>query len=57
MSATKTPVEPKSRILIADDNPPNVELFEAFLAGVDCEIAIAGDGHGNSRRSPRSSPT
>lgn len=35
---------PKSRILIADDNPVNVELLEAFLAGLDCEIAIAVDG-------------
>jgi two-component system alkaline phosphatase synthesis response regulator PhoP len=34
----------KSRILIADDNGPNVELLEAFLADVDCEIAIAVDG-------------
>lgn len=35
---------PKSRILIADDNAVNVELLEAFLAGLDCEIAIAVDG-------------
>ena len=34
----------KSRILIADDNAPNVELLEAFLADVDCEIAVAVDG-------------
>ena len=34
----------KSRILIADDNQPNVELLEAFLADVDCEIAVAADG-------------
>ncbi len=34
----------KSRILIADDNPQNVELLEAFLVDVDCEIAIAVDG-------------
>lgn len=34
----------KSRILIADDNVPNVELLEAYLADVDCEIAIAHDG-------------
>jgi two-component system, OmpR family, alkaline phosphatase synthesis response regulator PhoP len=37
-----TPI--KSRILIADDNQPNVELLEAFLGDVDCEIAIAVDG-------------
>ena len=34
----------KSKILIADDNAPNVELLEAYLSGVDCEIAIAVDG-------------
>ena len=34
----------KSRILIADDNATNVELLEAYLAGVDCELAIAVDG-------------
>ncbi len=33
-----------SRILIADDNVPNVELLEAYLTDVDCEIAIAHDG-------------
>src|SRR5271165_6933147 len=36
---------PTSKILIADDNQPNVELLEAYLAEVDCEIAVAGDGH------------
>jgi CheY-like chemotaxis protein len=35
---------PKSRILIADDNVPNVELLEAYLADMDCEIAVATDG-------------
>ena len=34
----------KSRILIADDNGPNVELLEAYLSGLDCEIGIAIDG-------------
>ena len=34
----------KSRILIADDNGPNVELLEAYLADVECEIAVAVDG-------------
>jgi len=32
------------RILIADDNQANVELLEAFLADLDCEIAVAVDG-------------
>jgi len=35
---------PKSRILIADDNLPNVELLEAYLDGVDCETAVAVAG-------------
>ncbi len=35
---------PKSRILIADDNLPNVELLEAYLTDMDCEIATAADG-------------
>jgi CheY-like chemotaxis protein len=34
----------KSRILIADDNPTNVELLEVYLAGVPCETAVAVDG-------------
>jgi two-component system, OmpR family, alkaline phosphatase synthesis response regulator PhoP len=41
----KKPATPRrSRILIADDNQPNVELLEAFLAEVDCDIAVAADG-------------
>lgn len=36
--------EAKSKILIADDNQPNVELLEAYLVNLDCEIAIAADG-------------
>ena len=34
----------KSRVLIADDNEANVELLEAFLSKLDCEIAVAVDG-------------
>jgi CheY-like chemotaxis protein len=34
----------QSRILIADDNPTNVELLEVYLSGVDCEVAVAVDG-------------
>jgi len=36
----------ESRILIADDNAPNVELLEAYLSGCGCdyEIAVAVDG-------------
>ena len=40
----------KSRILIADDNGPNVELLEAFLSGLDCEIAVAVDGQDTLRQ-------
>lgn len=35
---------PKSKILIADDNVPNVELLEAYLDGINCEMAVAVDG-------------
>jgi CheY-like chemotaxis protein len=35
---------PANKILIADDNLPNVELLEAYLGEVDCEIAVASDG-------------
>jgi len=34
----------RSRVLIADDNEPNRELLEVYLADVDCEIATAVDG-------------
>jgi two-component system alkaline phosphatase synthesis response regulator PhoP len=34
----------KTRILIADDNQPNRELLEAYLADIDCEIEHAADG-------------
>jgi CheY-like chemotaxis protein len=31
-------------VLIADDNEPNRELLEVYLADLDCEIATAVDG-------------
>ena len=34
----------KPRILIADDNEPNVELLEAYLNGLEVETAVAVDG-------------
>jgi CheY-like chemotaxis protein len=34
-----------NKILIADDNAPNVELLEAYLGEIECEIAVAVDGH------------
>lgn len=33
-----------NKILIADDNQANCELLEAYLAEVDCEVALAADG-------------
>jgi DNA-binding response OmpR family regulator len=32
------------KILIADDNPQNVELLEAYLSNFECEIRTAHDG-------------
>lgn len=34
----------QNRILIADDNPANSELLEAYLESIDCELAFAVDG-------------
>ena len=34
----------RGRILIADDNPVNQELLEAYLAGEDYDIDFAADG-------------
>ncbi len=34
----------ENKILIADDNEANVELLEAYLTGVDCDIEVAVDG-------------
>lgn len=34
----------ENRILIADDNPANCELLEAYLASLDCDSRIAIDG-------------
>lgn len=46
----------KSKILIADDNPTNVELLEAYLSDIDCEIAIAVDGRDTLDRVARFRP-
>jgi two-component system, OmpR family, alkaline phosphatase synthesis response regulator PhoP len=37
------------KILIADDNVQNVELLEAYLSGIDCEIRTAIDGEDTLR--------
>src|SRR5207244_11406828 len=34
----------KNRILIADDNQPNRELLEVYLADIECDIEHAADG-------------
>lgn len=39
-----TDAEKPPRILIADDNQQNVELMEAYLSSLDCEIATSYDG-------------
>jgi len=41
---TSTDTNRRSRVLIADDNEPNRELLEVYLAEIDCEIATAVDG-------------
>jgi CheY-like chemotaxis protein len=44
-SKSRTPSPPtRSRVLIADDNEPNRELLEVYLADIDCDIATAVDG-------------
>ncbi len=42
---------PKHRVLIADDNEPNVELLEAYLGGLEVEIEIAIDGQDTLEKS------
>ena len=45
MTKPQTPsTSQKSRVLIADDNEPNRELLEVYLAALDCEIQTAVDG-------------
>jgi CheY-like chemotaxis protein len=44
MPVPENPSPVKSRVLIADDNPTNVELLEVYLSDVDCTIAVAVDG-------------
>ena len=46
----------KSKILIADDNQPNVELLEAYLAETDCDISVAADGRETLDRVAESQP-
>jgi two-component system, OmpR family, alkaline phosphatase synthesis response regulator PhoP len=50
------PDEPVWKILIADDNPQNVELVEAFLSGISCTTAIAVDGEDTLRKTAEFRP-
>jgi CheY-like chemotaxis protein len=47
---------PKSRILIADDNPQNVELLEVYLGQEDYEVATAVDGRDTLEKIARFRP-
>jgi two-component system, OmpR family, alkaline phosphatase synthesis response regulator PhoP len=38
------------KILIADDNPQNVELLEAYLAEIECQTETAVDGEDALRK-------
>jgi two-component system alkaline phosphatase synthesis response regulator PhoP len=44
------------KILIADDNLQNVELLEAYLSEVDCEIQTASDGEETLRAIAEDAP-
>ena len=46
MEASKGP----PKILIADDNPQNVELLEAYLAVIECQTETAVDGEDALRK-------
>jgi CheY-like chemotaxis protein len=46
----------RNRILIADDNGPNRELLEAYLANVDCDIEHAVDGQDTLDKATRFQP-
>ena len=40
----------RAKILIADDNQANVELLEAYLAEIDCDVQVAKDGQDTLER-------
>ena len=46
----------KGRILIADDNPSNVELLEVYLSDIDCELGVATDGRDTINKVPEFQP-
>lgn len=45
------------RILVADDNPQNLELIEAYLADLDCEVLTAMDGEEALRLAQETNPS
>jgi two-component system, OmpR family, alkaline phosphatase synthesis response regulator PhoP len=53
---SRMPDEPVWKILIADDNPQNVELVEAFLSGFSCTTEIAVDGEDTLRKTAELQP-
>lgn len=40
----------RSRVLIADDNEANVDLVDAYLSDLDCDIQVAIDGQDTLER-------
>lgn len=61
MSTTKSPTALSHRILIADDNEPNVELLEAYLAGLEVDgqrlqVEVAIDGQDTLEKAARFQP-
>ena len=38
------PDDPVGKVLVADDNAQNLELIEAYLSELDCEVLTAVDG-------------
>jgi CheY-like chemotaxis protein len=40
----------RSRVLIADDNEANVDLLDAYLSELDCDIQVAVDGQDTLER-------
>lgn len=42
--------QPQWKVLVADDNLQNVELTEAYLADLDCQVIAAADGEETLRR-------
>ena len=51
----ETPHE-RPKVLIADDNLQNVELLEAYLADLDCDVQTAADGEQTLARVRESPP-